>query len=205
MRHQRVEQVAGVKQQENDRDAEAQLFVRHGELAVVGDASAGEVEDRRHEQRQHHQDQKRGEQAGPGPVEGLSIPPDAADQHREPEPEQAGPHDRACQLGLDHLRFPVCKHEQREDDFGNAAETDVQKAADRWAGPFGHLLGGAPGPVGEHRDGCRPREEDPERRSADEVFEREGQGHEQQEEKLCHPPPNVRRRQTIFRTATATA
>ncbi len=124
------------------------------------------------------------QQSGPLPLERLSSPPDAADHHREAKTKQAGADNRAGDLRPHDVRLAVGQHERGEDQFGEAAEADIEQAAERRAYLDGHLLRRPPDPVREDPDRDRASHEHPDRRRAAEVTEPRGdRDREQQRER----------------------
>ena len=70
------------------------------------------------------------------------------------------------------IRLP--QDEEGEHQLGGVTKADVEQAADRAAGAPRQLLGGAPKPIGEHRDGGGTGEKDPAGGRIDDVTQNKG-------------------------------
>jgi hypothetical protein len=75
-----VDEVGGIEQQKNDGDAEAQAFVDQRDVHPACGCAFGEVEHRRQQNGDDHQEQQCRQQSGARLVEGLPSAPDAADE-----------------------------------------------------------------------------------------------------------------------------
>ena len=93
-------EVGEVEEQEHDGDAEAEFLVGDADGGRLSRHTPGEIEHGWQKQGDDDEDQQGREQAGALGAELLPLPGHPADDDGEAEPEQAGPHDRAGDLGL---------------------------------------------------------------------------------------------------------
>ena len=171
-RDQRVDQVGRVDQQQHDRYADAQVLVGQPDVGLDAQLTGGEIEDRRQQQRDHHEDQQAREQTGLPSVEGERGSSDGSHHDRESESEQAGADDRSRDLRAHDRDIAGPQHEECEDQFGKAAEADVHQSPDRRTELLCELLGRSANPVRQHADREGPCCEDHDRRRVDEGEDR---------------------------------
>ena len=196
MGNQGVDEVCRVEAEQNQGDADRQLLVAGRQVSGMGDAAVRQVEDGGQQERDQHDDEQARQLAGALALEGLARPAGTADDHREPETEQARADDRAGELGTHDLRLAGRQDEQREDEFGEAAEADVEQAADGRADVFGDLLGGPAHPVRQHGNGHRAGKEHGDLRDTDDVVQ-DGSNRDDDEEDQRQPEPPDRRGRRI--------
>ena len=82
------------------------------------------------------------------------------------------------------------QHEEGENQFGQRTKADVQQTPESGADTLGDLLGRAPDPVGQDCDGRGSGQENPERGSADEIFQSRRDGHDKKECERYREPPH---------------
>ena len=174
MRNQRVNQVGDVQKEQHGRDAEAQFLVGDAQVARMTLDVAGVVEYCRKQKSDDDEDKERGEQAGPLGVESLPFSRRAADHNGQPQAEQAGADDRPGDLRLNHRRLAAGEHEEGQHQLGDTAKAHGQQTADGRAHALCELLGGPADPFGEDRNRDYGRDEYPERRGADKIFQSQG-------------------------------
>ena len=139
-----------------------------------------------------------------------AVAPNPADDDRDTQPKQARADDRSGDLRPDHVRLAPGQDEDREDEFGHAAEADVQQPADRLTHARGHVLGRAPHPVGQHGYGRGARQEHGDGRAAGQEFQcrRDREREQKQERQLkgeIAPAPGIIGRRPAVSTRLSTS
>jgi hypothetical protein len=145
----------------------------------------GQIENCGQQYRNHDQEQQCREQTYTRLVEGLPRPPDAANQCGNSEEQQRRPDDRAGDLRLYHPGLRLGEDEERQHQFGDVAEADVEEPADGAAGPLRQLLGGSTHPVGKDADRGGPGDENPDRHCIEQVAQRKRQRNKEKE-RIAH-------------------
>ena len=107
----RVCQVRSIKHQDDGGHADAERFVRYGQLLTLRRGTLRVIENRRKQERYDAEYQQARQQAGTRALETQCVPPDATDDNSEPEAEEACPHDRTRDLSTHHFGPSGCENE----------------------------------------------------------------------------------------------
>ena len=186
MCHERVDHVAAVEHQQHDRGPEGQELVADSHIVAGWSLMQHVVRYGGQHERDQNEDKEARQEACALALEDLSLAREAADHHGEPEPEQARADDGTGNLRSDDICAAIDQDEDRENEFGDRAETDVQKAADRRSRLGRDVLGGRADPMSQHDDADRARGENPQGWRRDRKAEDGRNRNEEQQEQRDH-------------------
>jgi hypothetical protein len=126
-------------------------------------AVQGEVEDRRHDERDHAEEQHRRRVGGRRPVKFLRAPAEPADEEREAEHEQQVADDAPGDRRLHQRDVSAPQRDDRDDQFRGVAECRVEKTAEGRTRPTCELLRAEADDAGERHQRRSRRDEHPRR------------------------------------------
>jgi hypothetical protein len=159
LRGERVDQAAGVSDDQHHRRGNAQRFNLR-RLSIEA-AVQREIEHRRHDQRHHGEEQHHCGVARGGTVEGLASPPEPADEEAQAEHQQQVADDAPGDRGLDQLDVPFVQRDDRDDQLRGVAEGGVQEPTKGRPRLARQLLGADADDAGERHQRQRGQHEHP--------------------------------------------
>ena len=164
-RRERIDQAAGIRDDQHDRAEEAQSIDRRRPRRQA--AEQRQIEHRRHDERDDREKEHDRGVGGRRAVERLGPAAETADETRQAEHQQQVADDAAGDGRFDEADVALMERDDGDDQLRRVAERRVEKAAQHRTGPARELLGAQADHAGQRHERDGRRQEDPRRAGRD--------------------------------------